>query len=274
MKEDSAMPTPADAAGFQAAASSRHSTSAEEDVFYPSSDGKPMAENMWQGEAIMATAGDLKLARPDALVAADILVYPERGNARWSRAPDVLVALGIGTHKRMSYLVWREGKPPDWVLEVASPSTKEKDLGEKRDDYAAMGVPEYWLFDPKGGQFPRGMPRLQGLALVGGLYRPIPQRVERGMAMIRSNVLALDVRREGELLRFRDPATGEDIRHHAESESIAKAAQLRDQEAARAGREAARAEREAARADRAAARVRELEAALERVRASGRGDAH
>ena len=213
------MPTPADTAGFQAAAAlSRHPTSAEEDVFYPSSDGKPMAENMWQGEAIITTAGDLKVARPDALVAADILVYPQRGNPRKSRAPDVLVALGVGTHKRMSYFVWREGKPPDWVLEVASHSTKEKDLGEKRDDYAAMGVPEYWLFDPIGGQF-NGMPRLQGLKLVDGVYRPIAARVVGGKKVIRSEVLGLDVRRDGELLRFRDPKTGQDIRHQAESEA-------------------------------------------------------
>ena len=234
------MPTPDAARSFPASAAS------EEDAFYPSSDGKPMSENMWQGNAIITTVGDLRVARPDALVAADIFVYPERGNTGWRRAPDVLVALGLGMHERMSYRVWREGKPPDWVLEVASPGTKNKDLGEKRDDYAAMGVPEYWLFDPIGGQFP-GMPRLQGLKLVGGVYRPIPRRVERGMAVIRSEVLALDVRREGELLRFSDPATGEDIRHQAESEA------------------------DAVRLKAAEARVAELEAALERVRGGGRG---
>ena len=231
-----------------------------------------MAENTWQGKAIIATAGDLQVARPDALVAADVLVYPERGNNRKSRAPDVLVAFDVGTHHRMSYFVWKEGKPPDWVLEVASPSTKEKDLGDKLRDYLAMRVPEYWLFDPKGGQFPPGMPRLQGLALVGSAYRPIPARVERGQAMIRSDVLGLDVRREGELLRFRDPATGQDIRHQAESESAAvQEAALRKAEAARAEREtalrkaeAARAERETARAERETARA-EREAALRKA---------
>ena len=254
------MPTPDAARSFPAPAAD------EEDAFYPCSDGEPMAENMWQGNAIMATVGDVRAARPDALVAADIFVYPQRGNADWKRAPDVLVALGLGTRERMSYLVWREGKPPDWVLEVASPSTKEKDLGEKRDDYAAMGVPEYWLFDPKGGQFPPGMPRLQGFELVRGTYRPIPPRVDRGVAVIRSEALGLDVRREGKLLRFRDPATGEDIRR-------------RDEEAARAEREAARAIREAARAEREAlerraaeARVAELEAALRRTRAGAPGE--
>ena len=265
------MPTPADAAGFRAAAvpaavPGRHPSSAAEDVFYPSSDGKPMAENTWQGEAILAAAGDLKAALPDALVAADILVYPERGNNRKSRAPDVLVALGAGTHHRMNYLVWKEGKPPDWVLEVASPSTKRKDLGEKFCDYLAMRVPEYWLFDPKGGQFPRGMPRLQGLALVGGTYRPIPARVERGVAVIRSDVLGLDVRREDELLRFRNPATGEDIRHR--DEEVA----LRKEETARRKEEEARRKEEEARRKAAESRVAELEEALRRAQGSPGND--
>ena len=50
------------------------------DAFYPSSDGRPMAENMWQSRAILHSAGDLEAAHPEALVAADILVYPEEGN--------------------------------------------------------------------------------------------------------------------------------------------------------------------------------------------------
>ena len=257
------MPTPADPVRSLTAASPAPSiwcmTAAEEDAFYPSSDGRPMAENTWQGDAIFATVGDVRLVHPNALVAADLFVYPQRGNTDWKRAPDVLVALGAGTHPRMSYRVWREGKPPDWVLEVASPGTKHKDWGEKRDDYAAMGVPEYWLFDPMGGQFPGGMPRLQGLELVRGAYRPIASRLERGVAVIRSEVLGLDVRREGRLLRFRDSATGEDIRHH-------------DEEVARADREAARADREARERKAAQARVAELEAALRRLQAGSSGE--
>ena len=69
---------------------------AAEDLFYPSSDGEPMAQNMWQGDAIVSTAGDLKVARPGALVAADVFVYPERGNRNRKVAPDVLVAFGVG----------------------------------------------------------------------------------------------------------------------------------------------------------------------------------
>ena len=37
---------------------------------------------------------------------------------------------------------------PDWVAEVLSPSTRENDLGPKRDAYLAAGVRELWLVDP------------------------------------------------------------------------------------------------------------------------------
>ena len=289
-------PLPVSAAAAAATASNVGATRAD-DVFYPSSDGRPMSDNMWQGKAIVNADGDLESARPKALVAADILVYPEKGNNRNSIAPDVLVAFGIGTHKRSSYFVWEEGKPPDWVLEVASPGTEAEDRGAKRRKYAEMGVPEYWMFDAKGDVYPPGTPRLQGLKLVDGEYRPLKSRLVDGKRMIRSEVLGLDIRVNGELLRFRDVATGRDIQHRSEVEADKKrahaateraradkervqaqlkqeaaqrkAAEARakqeaaraEQEAARAKQEAARAEREAALRSAAEARIAELEAA-------------
>lgn len=38
---------------------------------------------------------------------------------------------------------------PDLVVEVISPSSSSKDRVQKRHDYAAIGVPEYWLIDPE-----------------------------------------------------------------------------------------------------------------------------
>lgn len=38
---------------------------------------------------------------------------------------------------------------PDLVIEVISPSSSSKDRVQKRHDYAAIGVPEYWLIDPQ-----------------------------------------------------------------------------------------------------------------------------
>ena len=272
-----------------------HARAAARDVLYPCSDGRPLADNMWQSRAILRATGDLEVAHPEALAVMNILVYPEEGNPKNRVAPDVLVAFGVGTHSRSSYLVWEEGKPPDWVLEVASPSTASKDLDFKRRAYAAMGVPEYWLFDPKGDVFPSGQPRLQGLALSGGGYVRLAPRLADGLAMIRSSVLGLDLRVEGEFIRMRDPATKEDILHQRELKALAERETARRKDAeAHAEREAARrkdaethaeqaarrkgaeasAEREAERAKREAAdrlvaqaRVAELERALRRLRA-------
>ena len=250
-----------------------------DEAFYPSSDGKPMAENMWQSEAILNAVVDIQKARPEALVAADILVYPQEGNRDYSVAPDVLVAFGLGKHQRSSYFVWAEGKPPDWVLEVASRSTWKRDLNEKRRAYAAMGVREYWLFDArafsreregrprakKGGAYRGSTPPLQGLALADGEYRPLEARLVDGERTIRSEVLGMDVRADEMLLRFRDVATGRDVRHWPERDAEAERAE------ARAARETARrlaaevqSKRDNAARLAAQARVAELEAALRR----------
>ncbi|MEZ4847443.1 MAG: Uma2 family endonuclease [Bacteroidia bacterium] len=38
--------------------------------------------------------------------------------------------------------------PPDWVIEILSPGTAQKDLREKFDVYEFSGVKEYWLAHP------------------------------------------------------------------------------------------------------------------------------
>ncbi|MDP3713120.1 MAG: Uma2 family endonuclease [Mycobacteriales bacterium] len=39
--------------------------------------------------------------------------------------------------------------PPLLVVEVLSPSTRRRDLAEKRDIYAESGVASYWVVDPR-----------------------------------------------------------------------------------------------------------------------------
>lgn len=38
--------------------------------------------------------------------------------------------------------------PPDWALEIVSPSSVERDYRKKRAQYERFGVPEYWIVDP------------------------------------------------------------------------------------------------------------------------------
>ena len=68
----------------------------------------------------------------------------------------------------------------------------------------------------RGDLFPPGTPRLQGLTLVRGEYEPLAARLTGGARTIRSRALGLDLRAEGKLIRFRDPVTGEDVRHQDE----------------------------------------------------------
>ena len=116
-------------------------------VEYPSSDGKPMAENDAQRSAMSYMIGALRVYfthRRDVYVPGDLLVYYEEGNPRASVAPDVLVAFGVEDRERQTYKAWEEGKVPDFMLKVAAPSTWEDDEAWKPELYACLGVREYW----------------------------------------------------------------------------------------------------------------------------------
>ena len=230
-------------------------------IEYPSGDGKPMAENDAQRAAIHYGIGALRVHyrdRADVYVSGDLLMYYVEGNPKVSVAPDVFVVFGVEDRMRMHYLVWEEGKVPDFVLEVASKSTWREDLGPKRDLYARLGVKEYWMYDPTGEYF---APVLQGLRLAGDAYvRKLPVASPDGALTLRSDTLGLELRAQGGEMRFRDPATGETLLSHAEAEAARR-------EEANARRKEAAARREEVAARQAAeARIAELEALLGEAR--------
>ena len=208
----------------------------EEDlsIEYPSGDGEPMADNDWQWIAMADTALTLRnryAGRTDVYVASDMLVYYRMNDNATRVAPDVYVVFGAnGNHRRDSWLVWREGKAPDLVLEVASPRTWERDAGDKRDIYAAMGVTEYWRFDPRGEFF---VPELIGEQLSGGEYRPLPLRTDAdGIVRGHSALLGLDICvRPGLELRLYDPAAGQWLLAPEESYAAHQAAEAARREA-------------------------------------------
>ncbi len=93
--------------------------------------------------------------------------------------PDLLVAFGVEPASilpRNGYIIREVGKPPDFVMEVASESTHRRDTGFKRDLYARLDVTEYWRVDPTGGDF-YGY-ALAGDRLVDGEYQAIDLTVE------------------------------------------------------------------------------------------------
>ena len=60
----------------------------------------------------------------------------------------------VANRHRLSYVVWEEGKPPDFVLEVVSPSSRRRDEKEKPLVYAKIGVPEFFLYEPGAKRAP------------------------------------------------------------------------------------------------------------------------
>ena len=95
------------------------------------------------------------MGNPDTtLVEADRWIIAEPGTFQdLARYPDLLVAFDADPElyeASNGYIVSEQGKPPDFVLEVASPSTASTDTGSKLDDYATLGVLEYWLLDRTG----------------------------------------------------------------------------------------------------------------------------
>ena len=231
------------------------------EVDYPSSDGKPVAESDYQFTPIAYARDALRdyfRDRPDVYVAANLLLYYERGNREAVVAPDVFVVIGAPNHDRPSFLLWQEPKGPDFVLEVTSRSTRREDQGRKRQRYRALAVREYWQYDPTGDYL---RPRLQGLRLVSGDYAPLPAAGggDGGRSM-RSAVLGLELRTTDQGLRFRDPVTGQELLSLAENRE--------GREQAERERESAERERDRERAARreAEARLAALQAALRRER--------
>ncbi len=210
----------------------------------------------------------IHLGNPETtLVEADRWIVPDPSfNKARARRPDLLVAFGVDPEayrENNGYIVTEQGKPPDFVLEVASESTADVDVGEKREFYERLGIREYWRFD----QTPTGRwhgARLAGDRLMDGEYVAIEiETLPHGVLQGYSSVLNLHLRWvEGELA-FHDPATGQPIATFESERARAETERIRadDAEAERnAEREARNAER--ARADSAEARVRRLEEQL------------
>ena len=188
-------------------------------------------------------------------------------SSRNARIPDLTVAFNVNPDAiidRNGYSIEENGKPPDFVLEVASPTTARNDYGRKREDYAVFGILEYWRFDPTGGR--RYDAPLAGDRLVDGVYQPIELvRVDEERLWGHSTMLNLDVCWEYGHLRWWDPATQQYLQTHDE-EAEGRAAAERARIAAEQTRLAEASARLAAEADRdkALTRIRQLEEELRR----------
>ena len=126
--------------------------------------------------------------------------------------PDLLVAFNVDVaayYRDNAYIISEQGKPPDFVLEIASRATGRNDVRDKPITYAALGIPEYWRFD-ESGQF-HGT-RLAGDRLVNGRYEPVTiEQLPDGSLQGHSEIFNLYLRWEHGELGWYDPNTGRHI---------------------------------------------------------------
>ncbi|MBI3967227.1 MAG: Uma2 family endonuclease [Chloroflexi bacterium] len=227
------------------------------EVEYPESDCKPMAETEIHRDTLVDLIHGLRChfrARSDVYVGGNLLLYYEEGAPRKCVAPDVLVTKGIVAGQRSIYQVWKEGKAPDVVFEVTSPTTRWEDQRRKRVRYEKLGVREYYLFDPLGEYL---RPALQGYRLTDRGYERLPAS---SAGTLTSAELGLELGPEGTTLRLVDPTTRARLPTVAESEAgrlVAEARAAVEAEARRVAEERVAAEVEARRV---------LEAELARLR--------
>ncbi len=173
-------------------------------------------------------------SKRDATVFGDIMLYyrDERDEVA-AVASDGCVIFGVDPERintERSYFIERVGKIPALVMEIASSKTARRDLEDKPGIYAHIGIEEYWMVDPTGGD-DYGF-ALKGLRLVDGAYEEIelktmPDGSLRGL----SEVLGLELRWEDLALRLFDPASGEYLRTREEFEASEREALARAQAA-------------------------------------------
>lgn len=171
-------------------------------IFYPSSDGEPVAETYLHFYALLVTLEVLKqyLKGRQATVLGNQFLYYAQGLPRLRVAPDVMVIFDVAPGGRDNYKIWEEQQVPTVIFELTSKSTREQDQSFKKTLYEQLGVQEYWLFDPKGEWIAE---QLRGYRLTGETYQPITDS--------RSEPLKLRLQVENALIGFYREDTGEKL---------------------------------------------------------------
>ena len=170
--------------------------------------------------------------RPNTIVDAEHYLSPVPTlNMRGIVYPDLLVAFDANQHaldQSNAYVISEQGKPPDFILEIASKSSRTFDRTTKRDTYARLAVPEYWRFDE---QPTRNNPGLAGDRLVNGEYHPIPiDRTPEGKLRGYSHVLNLILEWQDGQLNWLDPDTEAPINTLEQEQELRLAAEARNRE--------------------------------------------
>ncbi len=169
-------------------------------------DGEPLESNRHRiaMNALIRSAQQALAPRTDYFIGGNMFVYYSQDQAlnRDYRGPDFFVALGVdGSRERQGWVVWQEdGRYPDVIVELLSPSTANQDRGAKKDIYERIfKTADYFIYDPFAAD------SLEGWHLESSNgYQPLVAN-ERGWLWCQTLGLWLGTW-EGQLNR--EPATG------------------------------------------------------------------
>lgn len=139
----------------------------------PTEDGLPLESN-WhriQINLLVDNARQHWRGRTDFFVGGNMFIYYSMRQARNKdyKGPDFFVVKDVdGAQNRRAWIVWEEdGRLPNLIVELLSPSTADEDLGSKKDLYEQrFKTPEYFCYDPDTHT-------LQGWQLVKQHYTPL-----------------------------------------------------------------------------------------------------
>lgn len=184
-----------------------------EEIYYPESDGKPMAETDVHAKLLMYLRDSLAIfftERENVYVTGNIMFYYEEGSPQDVVSPDVMVCFGIPKGDRTSYKSWEENDVlPSVIIELASRSTWHKDRTEKRELYEMLGVKEYYIFNP---QYPKTLPAFMAFNLEDGELKKVTIENNR----IYSDLLELELVDTGKTLRLFNPQTQKFLKNAVE----------------------------------------------------------
>ncbi|HLO86727.1 MAG TPA: Uma2 family endonuclease [Nostocaceae cyanobacterium] len=148
----------------------------QKDVLFPTEElysDEPPLESDLHLEQMNLLIDCLKLwweNRNDFYAAGNLTIYfsPQQLKNEDFRGPDFFVVLDTDNLHRDSWVVWQEnGKYPNIIVELLSPSTASTDRGLKKEIYQDIfQTPEYFWFSPKNLEF-------AGFILINGKYQPI-----------------------------------------------------------------------------------------------------
>ena len=213
-------------------------------VYYPESDGKPMAETDVHRNLIFKMVDLLQAAFPQAYVSGNICLYYEEGNPKKMISPDALLCRAQPPGEKRVYLAWEPDAQLDLVMEFSSRSTHREDHHKKKRIYEQLlKVPYYVIFNPH-------VVYLNVFALEDGEYRLL-ETDEQGCFLMEALGLQVAIEHSNSLRLLDGQGRPVLTRAERESQRAEQESQWAEQESQRAEQESQRAEQESQRAKQA-----------------------